>query len=48
VTVLIGLLESVAVTVRFAVPAVVGVPVMRQSEPSVRPAGNEPLTIAQL
>jgi hypothetical protein len=48
VTVLIGLVESVAVTVRFSVPAAVGVPVMRQPEPSVRPAGNEPLTIAQL
>jgi hypothetical protein len=48
VIVLIGLLESVAVTVRFDVPAVVGVPVMAQPAPSVNPAGNVPLTMRQL
>jgi hypothetical protein len=47
VVVLIGLLESIAVTVRFDVPAVTGVPVMRQPEPRVSPAGNVPLTITQ-
>jgi hypothetical protein len=48
VIVLIGLLESVAVTVRFDVPAVVGVPVMTQPAPSVNPAGSVPLTMRQL
>ena len=48
VIVLMGLLESVAVTVRFDVPDVIGVPVMRQADPSVNPAGNAPLTITQL
>jgi hypothetical protein len=48
VIVLIGLLESVAVTIRFDVPAAVGVPVIRQAEPGVSPAGSVPLTITQL
>jgi hypothetical protein len=37
-----------AVTVKFDVPAMVGIPVMRQPEPSANPAGNAPLTITQL
>ena len=38
--------ESCACTVKFAVPAVVGVPVIAPVEPfSVRPAGNAPTVI---
>ncbi len=48
VTILTGLLESVAVTVRIAVPAAVGIPPIEQPEPSVNPAGNVPLTITQV
>jgi len=46
VVVTTGLLESVALTVRFAVPAVVGVPVIRQFV-AVRPAGSVPAMIVQ-
>jgi hypothetical protein len=43
-----GLLESVAFTVRFTVPATVGVPLTRQpAAVSVRPAGSVPVTIMQ-
>jgi len=43
-----GLLESVALTVRFTVPATVGVPLTRQpAEVSMRPAGSVPVTIMQ-
>jgi len=43
-----GLLESVALTVRFTVPAAVGVPLTRQpAEVSMRPAGSVPVTIMQ-
>jgi hypothetical protein len=42
----VGLLESVAFTVRFAVPAVVGVPLTTQPL-SVNPAGKTPAVIAQ-
>lgn len=45
--VLVGLLESVALTVRFAVPATVGVPDTRQLAPSVRPACNVPEVMLQ-
>jgi hypothetical protein len=47
VIVLIGVLESVTVTVKSVVPAVVGVPVMAQFEPRANPAGSEPVTRAQ-
>ena len=40
------LLESVALTVRFTVPATVGVPLTTQPE-TARPAGNVPAVIAQ-
>ncbi len=44
-----GPLESVAVTVRFEVPAVVGVPVITHpAEVSVNPAGNVPVAMVQL
>ena len=46
VTVPVGLAESVAVTVMVVVPAVVGVPLMRQPV-RVRPAGRVPLVSAQ-
>jgi hypothetical protein len=42
-----GLLESVAVIVRFEVPATVGVPLTRQPV-MVRPAGKVPLTTTQV
>ena len=45
VMVFIGLLESVAVTVRSHVPAMVGVPVMRHAEPRASPGGSEPDTM---
>jgi hypothetical protein len=38
----VGELESVAFTVKVAVPAAVGVPVTEQSAPNARPAGSEP------
>ena len=40
------LLESVALTIRLAVPATVGVPLTTQPE-TVRPAGSVPAVIAQ-
>lgn len=46
VVVSVGLLASVAFTVRFAVPAVVGVPLTTQPE-AVRPAGSVPAVIVQ-
>jgi hypothetical protein len=42
----IGLLESVALTVRIAVPEAVGVPLIAQPE-DVRPAGRVPGVIVQ-
>jgi hypothetical protein len=43
-----GLLESVALTERVAVPAVVGVPLTRQpAAVRVRPAGIVPATMVQ-
>jgi hypothetical protein len=43
-----GLLESVALTVSFTVPATVGVPLTRQPDDvSVRPAGSVPFVIMQ-
>jgi hypothetical protein len=42
-----GLLESVACTVRLAVPAVVGVPLTTQPVPSVKPDGKAPDVIVQ-
>lgn len=47
VVVFFGLLESVAVTVRFAVPATEGVPLTRQPV-IVKPAGSVPPTTTQL
>ena len=48
VTLCCGFDASVAVTVRFEVPAVVGVPVTAQPfAPSVKPAGRAPLAIEQ-
>jgi len=46
VVVATGLLESVAFTVRLAVPAVVGVPLIAQPE-IVNPAGNVPAVMVQ-
>ena len=43
-----GTLESVAVTLKFDTPAVVGVPVITQPEPRFNPAGSEPLARMQL
>ena len=43
-----GDLESVPLMVRVAVPAVVGVPVMVQPEPSARPAGSVPAVMLQV
>lgn len=40
-----GLLESVALTVRFTIPATVGVPLTRQLLPRERPAGKMPVRI---
>lgn len=48
VVVLAGLAESVAVMFTVDVPAVVGVPVMMQLDPSVRPAGNVPEATEQV
>ena len=42
-----GLLESVGLTVRFAVPATVGVPLTTHPE-IPRPAGSVPAVIAQV
>ena len=48
VTLCFGFDASVAITVMFEVPAVVGVPVTVQPfAPSVNPAGNVPPVIAQ-
>jgi hypothetical protein len=46
VVVAVGLLESVAFTVRLAVPAVVGVPLTMQPV-RVNPVGSEPAVIEQ-
>jgi hypothetical protein len=46
VVVATGLLESVAFTVRLAVPAVVGVPLIAQPE-IVNPAGKVPAVMVQ-
>jgi hypothetical protein len=46
-TVFVGLLESVTVTLKFEVPAAVGVP-LTVHPLSERPAGNEPEEIEQL
>jgi hypothetical protein len=43
----VGLLESVALTVRFAVPGAVGVPLTTQPAPRARPAGRVPAVIVQ-
>jgi hypothetical protein len=43
-----GEAESVAFTVKLAVPAVVGVPIMLQAAPSESPEGNVPDVIEQL
>ena len=48
VTVLTGLLVSVALTVTVVDPAVVGVPVITQLAPRVSPAGSEPAVMEQL
>ena len=43
-----GLLESVALTVRWTVSAIVGVPLTRHpADVSVRPAGSVPLVMMQ-
>ena len=47
VTVSAGLPESVTLTVRFCVPATVGVPVTAHPAPRVRPAGSVPVTMVQ-
>jgi hypothetical protein len=44
----VGLAESVAFTVRFAVPATVGVPLTTQPPPSESPAGSVPEVIVQV
>ena len=43
-----GVLESVAETVNFAVPAVVGVPLMAPALLMVKPAGKLPVVTAQV
>lgn len=43
-----GLLESVALTVRLAVPATVGVPLTMQPPPRASPAGSVPAVMVQL
>jgi hypothetical protein len=48
VAVCIGLPASVTRTVRFDVPAVVGVPLTRHPAPSESPAGSVPAVIVQL
>ena len=48
VTVRVGLDISATLTVRFTVPATVGVPLTRQLAPSVSPACNVPEVIVQL
>jgi hypothetical protein len=48
VPVLTGVLESVALTVMGYVPGVVGVPVMTQFAPRVRPAGSGPVRRTQV
>ena len=48
VVVLAGLAESVAFTVMVLVPETVGVPVMTQFVPSVRPAWSVPPVRAQV
>ena len=48
VVVCAGVAESVALTVRFTVPATVGVPLTTQAAPRVRPAGRVPATMVQL
>ena len=47
VVVFAGLAASVARTATVLVPAVLGVPVIWQLAPSVRPAGSVPLVIVQ-
>lgn len=47
VVVTIGLLESVALTVRLAVPAVVGVPLIKQLF-AFNPAGSVPLVMVHV
>jgi hypothetical protein len=45
----VGVVESVAVTVKLLVPAVVGVPlIVPVVGPSTRPAGSVPVVTAQL
>jgi hypothetical protein len=46
VVVAVGFVESVALTVRSAVPEMVGVPVMVQPD-ALSPAGKVPLTMVQ-
>jgi hypothetical protein len=46
--VLAGAPASVALTVRFAVPATVGVPLTTQPAPRARPAGSVPFVMVQL
>jgi hypothetical protein len=43
-----GVLESVAVTEKLEVPAVVGVPVIAPFAASVRPVGSAPVVTAQV
>ena len=47
VPVFAGFEESITATVRFVVPAAVGVPLTRQLAPRVRPAGSIPPVIVQ-